>query len=123
MATSSIPTTWQRPLLICSSFVLLVAALYVARAIIIPVLAAILLTLVLSPIVANFQRGGLGRIPSVILVVALAFCLVGGIGWAVVAQMTRLATELPQHKHEIIAKIDRIRDAGKEPWLDSIRDT
>src|SRR5437870_13562052 len=77
---------WQRLLFIVGSIVLVVAALYLARAVLIPVVLAVLLSLVLSPVVGSLERIGLGRIPSVIGAVFLAFCLVGAIGLGVVAQ-------------------------------------
>ena len=47
-------------------FVLIVASLYWAQAVLIPVALAILLTFLLSPVAAALERIGLGRLPSVI---------------------------------------------------------
>src|SRR6266852_558661 len=120
---ATFPNSWQRPLFIAGSVVLVVAALYWARAILIPVVLAMLLTLVLSPVVAALQHRGLGRIASVISVVFLALCLLGAVGFGVAVQLKNLATDLPQHKHEIEAKIERIREARRGSWLDEVYDT
>src|SRR5262245_7715809 len=92
---------WQRSLAVLITFVVVVlvtACLYFARSILIPVALAILLTFLLSPLVTALQRRGLRRVPSVILVVALAGLLLGGLGWLLGAQINRLANDLPAHK-------------------------
>jgi predicted PurR-regulated permease PerM len=123
MAARSSSNAWQRPLIITSSIVLVVAALYLASAVLIPVVLAALLTLVLSPVVGALERIGLGRIPSVVGAVFLAFCLLGAVGLGVVVQLKNLAADLPQHEHEIEEKIERIREAGRGSWLVDVYDT
>ncbi len=123
MAATSSPNNWHRPLFIAGSVVLVVAALYLARAVLIPVVLAVLLTLILNPLVSALQRRGLGRIPSAVSVVSLAFCLLAAVGLGVLVQLKNLATDLPQHKHEIEAKIERIREAGRGSWFVDVYDT
>ncbi|MEO6163322.1 MAG: AI-2E family transporter [Candidatus Binatia bacterium] len=57
---------------------LLVAILYWAQAIFIPVALAILLTFLLAPVVGQLQRWGINRGLSVTLVVLLTVLLLGG---------------------------------------------
>src|SRR3989304_4833329 len=57
------------------NIVLIVASLYWAQAILIPVALAILLTFLLSPVAGALERIVFGRLPSVILIVALTFSL------------------------------------------------
>ncbi len=116
-------TNWQRTLAVIGSLILVVTALYFAQEVLIPLVVAILLTFVLSPVVLMLQRRGLGRVPSVLLVVLLAFCLIGGIGVAVVSQVQSLAAELPKHKQDIINKIQRIRQANQGSWIEQISNT
>src|SRR5437870_2570842 len=87
------------------------------------VFLAVLLTFVLTPLVLALQRRGLGRVVSVSLVVVLAFSAIGGIGAAVLTEMKNLAIDLPDHKQQIIDKINDLRNATKGPWLDSVYDT
>ena len=54
----------------------IVAALYFAKAILLPLALAILLTFVLAPPVRVLRGWGLGRIPSVGLIVVLAFLVI-----------------------------------------------
>src|SRR5438132_5712408 len=122
MPAPSASSAWQRWLFTIASIVLVVAALYLARAVLIPVVLAMLLSLVLSPVVGVLERLRLGRIPSVIGAVFLAFCLVGAIGLGVVAQLQNLAADLPQHEREIEEKIERVREAGRGSRLVDIYD-
>src|SRR5262249_25333841 len=122
MPARSSSYAWQRLLFTIGSIVLVVAALYLARAVLIPIVLAVLLRLVLSPVVGSLERIGLGRIPSVVGAVFLAFCLVGAIGLGVVVQLQNLAADLPQHEREIEEKIERVREAGRGSRLVDIYD-
>ncbi|MFN2476661.1 MAG: AI-2E family transporter, partial [Chthoniobacterales bacterium] len=57
-----------------------IAALYFARELLIPLALSALLTFLLSPLVTRLERW-LGRIVAVLLVVALIFSATGGAGW------------------------------------------
>jgi predicted PurR-regulated permease PerM len=66
-----------------AGFVLVVAVLYWAQAVLVPVALALLITFVLSPPTVFLQRW-IGRLPAVavVVVVALVFTIVGLAGWA-----------------------------------------
>src|SRR5678815_3483203 len=102
-ARTNLPGTSDRgtgtlpSLILFGSFVLVIASLYWAQAILIPVALSILLTFLLSPVAGALERIALGRIPSVVLVVVLTFSLLGGIGWIVTLQFGGLANELPKY--------------------------
>jgi len=85
-STATLPS-----LIAVATFVLIIASLYWAQAVLIPVALAILLTFFLSPVAGAMERLALGRLPSVILVVVLTFSLLGGIGWIVTLQFGSLA--------------------------------
>ena len=106
-----------------ATFVLLIASLYWAQAILIPVALAILLTFLLSPVAGALERIALGRLPSVILVVALTFSFLGGIGWIVTLQFASLANELPKYTVNIRQKIADVRGAGKGGALEKVQRT
>jgi predicted PurR-regulated permease PerM len=99
-------------LLMLEGIVLIVAILYLAKPVILPLALAILLTFVLSPIVSAVQRSGLGRVPAVLTVVACTFIVLGGIGWVVGLQVQGLIHDLPGRKVEIKRKIDSLRGSG-----------
>jgi predicted PurR-regulated permease PerM len=114
---------WQRPLIAFASLILGIAALYLARSIIIPVVLAVLLTFILSPLVIALQRRGLGRFFSMLVVVVLTFSLLAGLIFAFLFELRGLGADLPKHKKEIIAKIEQLQEAGNASWLDDVTAT
>src|SRR6266850_3567720 len=106
-----------------ASFVLVIACLYWGRVVLIPVALAILLTFLLNPVVSMLQRLGLGRTPPVILIVVLAFAILGGIGWAVTGQLATLANELPQYTSNLKHKIADLRGAGQGGIVEKLQRT
>ena len=69
----------------------IVGGLYLGRQFLVPIVLAILLSFILSPLVVRLHRWGLGQAPSVCAVVLLAFLIVGGIATLIGMQMTQLA--------------------------------
>ena len=103
--------------------VLIIASLYWAQTFLIPVALSILLTFLLSPVAGALERIGLGRLPSVILIVVLTFSLLGGIGWIVTLQFASLGNELPTYRMNIRQKIADVRDVGKGGALEKVQKT
>ncbi|MEY2539204.1 MAG: hypothetical protein QOG67_2944 [Verrucomicrobiota bacterium] len=81
-----------------------IAALYFARELLIPLALAALITFLLSPLVGRLERW-IGRIAAVLLMVALIFSATGAAGWMVTRQLVDLATKLPEYKGNIITKL------------------
>src|SRR5262249_48857707 len=111
MATQTATHTRPSWLFTLEGVVLIIAVLYWAKPIIIPLALAILLTFVLTPIVILVQARGLTRVPAVLTVVGLAFAILGAIGWGVGVQVQHLARDLPGHQQEIKQKIDSLRSS------------
>src|SRR5215213_5705216 len=82
-----------------------VAGLYLGRDVFIPLALAILLSFALSPIVTRLRRVGLGRAPSVLLVVILALGFVSGFAWLLVNQAVNLAEDLPRYEYNLRQKM------------------
>jgi predicted PurR-regulated permease PerM len=98
-----------------------VAFLYWARAVLMPVALALLLSFALGPLVNFLQRRGLGRLPSVVVVVVFALAVVFGVGQLVWIQVGRIAHDLPTKYHdEINRKLQAFRTAAAGPnvWTD-----
>jgi predicted PurR-regulated permease PerM len=91
---------------------IIIAALYFARDIFIPLALAILLSFVLMPLVMGLRRTHLGRVPSVIAVVLLAFLTIVSIGMLIGTQLTELADELPRYQYNIVQKIQSVKGIG-----------
>ncbi len=103
--------------------VLIIASLYWAQAVLIPVAISILLTFLLSPVADSLERLGLGRVFSVILIVILAFSFLAAVGWVVTLQLTSVANEIPTYRKNIQQKIADIRGAGKGGALEKVQKT
>lgn len=115
MAHIGTAPAWQRALVVLTGTVVgvtVVAALYWARVVLIPVALAVFLAFLLNPVVRALQRRGLGRIPSVIAVVVLAALVFGGLGWAAARQVTGLLRELPNYTANITGKIRSLQEMG-----------
>ena len=105
---------WQRALIALSATVVgtvLVALLFWARSIFIPVTLAIFLAFVLAPVVNRLQRRGLGRTPAVIVTVGLLGLVCAGIGAVITQQVTQLAGTLPERAETIKQKITAAKTA------------
>jgi predicted PurR-regulated permease PerM len=89
-----------------TSFV--VAMLYFASEILIPLGLATLLAFLLAPLVSRIERW-LGRVLAVLLVVAMIFATTGAVGWVLTRQVIDLATKLPDYKVNIVAKLRAFR--------------
>lgn len=108
------------PLVVLGTLVLIVASMYWARVVLIPVALAILLTFLLSPADRALQRLGLGRVVSVALLTVLMFSLIGIIGWAISIQVKEFADDLPGYQGNIKKRIEDMQ-VGQGTTLDKVR--
>lgn len=88
--------------------VLVVAVLYWAQAVLVPLALAVLFAFVLTP-PATWLQPWVGRVPAVLLVVSLVFASLGVAGWGLAVQMSHLAEDLPGHGANIRTKIADVR--------------
>ncbi len=86
----------------------LVAMLFFASAIFIPLALAALLSFLLAPLVTRLERW-LGRIVAVLLVVTMILAVAGGAGWVLTRQLIDLATKLPDYQGNIVNKLHAFR--------------
>ena len=89
--------------------VVVVAALYFGRDVLVPVALAVLLSFVLAPLVRLLQLWYIPRTLAVITVVLIAFAAILGAGALVVAQVNQLASDLPQYQSTLREKIQALR--------------
>jgi predicted PurR-regulated permease PerM len=89
--------------------VVVVAGLYLGREVLIPITLAVLLSFVLAPLANLFRRVRVGRVPSVLVAVALAIGIVMVIGTVIGSQVASLATRLPEYTGTIETKIQSVR--------------
>lgn len=112
MPQPSYAQEWQRAQVVLAATVTAAATigvLYWARSIFIPLALAVFLTFVFSPVVAWFERRGLGRTVSVLLVVGLGLLITGGLGAILVQQMAALMDTIPGRRDEIVRKLKELK--------------
>ncbi|MEX2169089.1 MAG: AI-2E family transporter [Pirellulales bacterium] len=93
--------------------VVIVAALYFARGILLPFALAILLSFLLAPIVNRLEDWRLGRIPAVVIAVGIAFTSIAILGYVMAVQFYDLADQLPNHKNRILEKAETFQSSGE----------
>ncbi len=94
--------------------VVVIATLYFARTILIPIALAVLFTFILTPLVKVLERIRLGRVVSALCVILLAVAALGGVGWIVTKQFAAVVEALPNYKQNIAQKIASVRGAQKQ---------
>jgi predicted PurR-regulated permease PerM len=110
------------PWLTFAGCVLVIAVLYWAQAVLVPIALAILLTFVLTPPVSWLERW-VGRVPAVLLAVTLLFSILGVAGWGLSRQLDHLAEDLPRYRVNILAKIADVRVAGRGGSVQKLQET
>jgi predicted PurR-regulated permease PerM len=86
-----------------------VTALYLGRTIAIPIAIAVLISFSLGPAVNRLRLTGLGRLPSIAIVVTPALVALGAFAYVVTTEVGRLADNLPSYQSNIEAKIDSLQ--------------
>ncbi len=84
---------------------MVMSLLYFGKPVLVPVALSVLLAFILTPLVEILERWRMGRTAAVLVATGFAFATIGLAIWALAAQTSSLAAELPNHKHEIKAKI------------------
>jgi len=98
------------PLFILIAIIAVVAALALAKEILLPIALAILLSFLLTPLANRLERWGVPRVLSVILVGGMAFAPLGVVGWIVTKQLGALSVALPVYRESIVRNItEKIR--------------
>lgn len=122
MRPNELSSNYFRPFVVLGSVILVIATLYWAQKVLIPVALAVLLCFILAPFVNVLHRRGLNRSVSVIIVVTLGLMIVSGLAGVITLQLGRLVEELPQHKHNIATKITDLREATRGTYMEKVQD-
>jgi predicted PurR-regulated permease PerM len=90
-----------------------IAVLYLAREILIPLALAITLALVLTPAVDWLQKMRVRRVPAVALVMIVTIAATAGVTWVLFSQLVEVANELPRYRQNIHNKLEAMRTPGE----------
>ena len=104
------------------TLVLVVAVLWAAKAVLLPLALGIILAFALTPVVKLFDRYRLPRFAGVALTMLFALGIVGGIGYVVVDQFAELSTQLTRYTSSMRRKVAELRP-GKDATLQQLTRT
>lgn len=93
-----------------ASGVIVIAALYMGRGVLIPITLAVLLSFIVAPLVGLLRRLRFGQLPSVIVAVLFALSVVSAVGVLIGAQVAQLAKDLPQYQWTVEHKIRVVQE-------------
>jgi predicted PurR-regulated permease PerM len=88
---------------------IVVATLYIAQDVLVPITLAVMLSFVLSPLVDVLQRIGLWRAAAVAVSVLVALGGIGLIGTLLGSQAATLAADVPHYVEVVQSKVERIQ--------------
>lgn len=111
MARADTPTPSSR-ILVLAGVIVIFAALYMAREVLIPLALATLFAFLLTPLVRWAERIGLPRVPAVLVVVLIVFAVLGLIGWVIVGQVQQITGQLGQYSGNLEAKWQSLHDSA-----------
>lgn len=99
--------------------VVTVAALYLARDVLVPIMLAVLLSFILSPVVELLQRLRLPRVPAVVFAVLIALGVFAMLATLIGTQIASLATDAPRYAVTIEHKVSVVRNStvGRLPAM------
>src|SRR5436305_485637 len=99
-------------LLIMASLCVVVAALFFAREVLVPLALAMLLSFLFTPVVRWLEKLKLSRAPAVLIVVTVAVIAVGLVGYMVYRQGVTIVEQLPNYRTQLTTKIQRFKQRG-----------
>ncbi|HEX4259501.1 MAG TPA: AI-2E family transporter [Acetobacteraceae bacterium] len=89
--------------------VVVIAGLYLAREVLIPITLAVLLSFLLAPLANLLRWARLGRVMSAILAVVLAVSVILAVAGLIGTQVAGLASDVPRYQYTVQQKIDTVR--------------
>ncbi|MGH9396654.1 MAG: AI-2E family transporter [Terriglobia bacterium] len=92
--------------------IVVIAVLYFAREVLVPLALAVLLSFLLTPVAVQFEKVRLGRIPAVLMVLVLALALIVAAGWGLSGQVTEIIDELPHYTANIQKKVQSLHGSN-----------
>ncbi len=88
----------------------LLALLYFARDVLVPITLAFILSLLIAPLVRSLRRLGLGQTLSVLAAVVVLALSFGAIAAVIGSQLVRMADNLPTYKRTLEDKLETLND-------------
>src|SRR5438093_213012 len=83
--------------LMMASVCVVIAALYLARDVLIPIALSVMLTFLLAPVVTWLERRRFKRAIAALMVILVVVALIAGLGYVVTLQVVDVAQRLPHY--------------------------
>jgi predicted PurR-regulated permease PerM len=99
---------------------IVVAMLYFAQSVLIPLALAILFAFLLAPFVTRIERWGLNRLAATLMVALVGLTFVASLGWTLERQFADVATRLPEYRQSIQEKLQGFMRSGR--FVEKVRD-
>src|SRR5919204_256998 len=99
------------------ALVIATAVLYLAAEVLIPLAIAILLAFLAAPAVRSLERWKMPRLAATGIVCAVGFGVIFAIGVIAAVQAVSLAAKLPEYRHNITTKIQKLRHPDKKTTI------
>lgn len=100
-----------------ASVIAVVAILYFAKEVLLPLAIAVLLTFALAPISSRLRKLGLPRVLAVLTTVVFAFLILALFALIVAGQVAEVAQNLPAYQENIIGKIRALQESGTDSGI------
>jgi predicted PurR-regulated permease PerM len=110
------------PWVVFAGSVLIVAVLYWAQVVLVPLALAGLLTFFLTPVVTRLQRW-LGRVPAVLTTTIAAVAVLGLVGWGLSWQVAGVLDDLPAYRENIRQRVRDIQGASRGGSVEKLQTT
>ena len=101
-------------------FAIIVAGMFLAREVLIPIAIAVLLSFVLGPLVNFLRRLRLGRAVAVLVSVLFAAGLIAALSTVIGVQVAELAQDVPRYQRTVERKIEGLRNGSLGQTMDYI---
>ncbi len=108
-AVTPAETPGLRSLLTLAVAVVVVAALYLAREVLIPITVAVILSFMLAPLVSRLQRWHVPHAAAVVLAILVGFGVLGVLGGIIGTQVANIASDVPRYTSTIQHKLSTIQ--------------
>lgn len=100
----------------------LITACSLAKAFLVPIALAALITFLMSPVVGWLERR-IGRVPAVLGTVAVVFLLLTGATWGLLRQLDGLSNDLPTFRATLLSKVSQLRSLSRNRTVEELRKT
>lgn len=100
---------------------LVIAALYLGREVLMPLALACLFTFLLNPLVNLLCRWRMPRVAGVCTVTLISFSTLALIAWFLGGELAHLANDLPNHRQNIQKRVEALQHVGDTGVIQKLR--